>query len=64
MCRYTNYTTVWNALDYPAATFPVTTVDPTLDTKKSRHVFYDDFDKGIYDMCEYSLAPSDFCMSR
>jgi amidase len=48
--RYTNYTTVWNALDYPAATFPVTTVDPTLDTKKSRHVFYDDFDKGIYDM--------------
>jgi amidase len=28
----------------------VTTVDPTLDTKKSRHVFYDDFDKGIYDM--------------
>lgn len=48
--RYTNYTTVWNALDYPAATFPVTTVDPTLDAKMPRHVFYDDFDKGIYDM--------------
>ncbi|KAG2068235.1 general amidase [Suillus decipiens] len=39
-----------NALDYPAATFPVTTVDPTLDAKKPCHVFYDDFDRGIYDM--------------
>lgn len=48
--RYTNYTTVWNALDYPATTFPVTTVDPTLDAKKPPHVFYDDFDKGIYNM--------------
>ncbi|KAG0694762.1 general amidase [Suillus ampliporus] len=48
--RYTNYTAVWNALDYPAATFPVTTVDPTLDAKKPCHVFYDDFDKDIYEM--------------
>jgi hypothetical protein len=31
MGRYVNYTTVWNALDYPAAIFPVTTVDSTLD---------------------------------
>ncbi|KAG1742229.1 general amidase [Suillus lakei] len=48
--RYTNYTTVWNALDYPAATFPVTTVDATLDAKKPPHVFYDDYDKSIYEM--------------
>ncbi|OAX42358.1 general amidase [Rhizopogon vinicolor AM-OR11-026] len=47
---YTNYTTVWNALDYPAAIFPVTTVDPNLDTKKPRHDFYDDFDEGIHEM--------------
>ncbi|KAG1747892.1 general amidase [Suillus paluster] len=48
--NYTNYTTVWNALDYPATTFPVTTVDPTLDGKEPPHGFYDDFDKGIYEM--------------
>ncbi|KAG2134391.1 general amidase [Suillus bovinus] len=47
---YCNYTTVWNALDYPAAIFPVTTVDPTLDGKKPPHSFYDDFDKDIYEM--------------
>jgi hypothetical protein len=64
MYRYTNYTTVWNALDYPAMTFPVTTVDPTLDAKKPPHVFYDDFDKGIYNMCEYSSAPSDFYVGQ
>jgi hypothetical protein len=50
--RYTNYTTVWNALDYPAAIFPVTTVNPNLDAKKPRQSFYDDFDKGVYEMCE------------
>ncbi|KAG2159900.1 general amidase [Suillus bovinus] len=48
--RDANYTTVWNALDYPAAIFPVTTVDPTLDGKKPPHSFYDDFDKDIYEM--------------
>jgi amidase len=50
--RYTNYTTVWNALDYPAAIFPVTTVNPNLDAKKPRQSFYDDFDKDVYEMCE------------
>ena len=52
ICRYTNYTTVWNALDYPALTFPVITVDPTLHAKEPPHSFYDDFDKEIYEMCE------------
>ncbi|KAF9241345.1 general amidase [Melanogaster broomeanus] len=42
---YTNYTTVWNGLDYPASVFPVTTVDPALDLKKARESFVDDFDQ-------------------
>lgn len=52
MRRYANYTTVWNALDYTATIFPVTTVDSTLDGKQPPHSFYDDFDKGVYEMCE------------
>jgi hypothetical protein len=51
-CRYSNYTTVWNGLDYPASIFPVTTVDPTLDAKNPLRKFYDDVDKTIYEMCE------------
>ncbi|KAG2122712.1 general amidase [Suillus cothurnatus] len=54
--RYTNYTTVWNALDYPAATFPVTTVDPTLDTKKSRHVTHQ-HSSDFYDPETFKNAP-------
>ncbi|KAG1736073.1 general amidase [Suillus paluster] len=48
--RYANYTTVWNALDYPAAIFPVTTVDSILDGKEPRRGFYDDLDKHIHEM--------------
>ncbi|KAG2044807.1 general amidase [Suillus americanus] len=48
--KYANYTTVWNTLDYPAAVFPVTTVDSTLDGKEPPHSFYDDFDKAVYEM--------------
>ncbi|OAX37140.1 general amidase [Rhizopogon vinicolor AM-OR11-026] len=50
MSKYINYTAVWNVLDYPATIFPVTTVDPNLDAKKSPHYFYDGFNKGIYEM--------------
>lgn len=49
--RYANYTTVWNALDYTASTFPVTTVDPTIDVKQPRDTFIDTFDQEIYEMC-------------
>ncbi|KAF9241340.1 general amidase [Melanogaster broomeanus] len=42
---YTNYTSVWNALDYPASVFPVTTVDQALDLKRARESFVDDFDQ-------------------
>ncbi|KAG1757530.1 general amidase [Suillus lakei] len=48
--KYANYTTVWNTLDYPAAIFPVTTVDSTLDGKEPPHSFYDDFDKSVYEL--------------
>ncbi|KAG1841805.1 general amidase [Suillus subalutaceus] len=48
--RYVDYTAVWNALDYPAAIFPVTTVDSTLDRKAPPHAFYDEFDKDVYEM--------------
>jgi amidase len=48
--KYANYTTVWNTLDYPAAVFPVTTVDSALDGKEPPHSFYDDFDKTVYEM--------------
>ncbi|KAF8843949.1 general amidase [Paxillus ammoniavirescens] len=48
--QYANYTTVWNALDYPASIFPVTTVDPVLDVKESRASFVDDFDQKIHEM--------------
>ncbi|KAG2120925.1 general amidase [Suillus discolor] len=51
--RYANYTTVWNALDYPATVFPVTTVDPTLDARDEKdppHRFYGQFDQDVYEM--------------
>jgi amidase len=48
--RYVDYTAVWNALDYPAAIFPVTTVDSILDGKVPPHDFYNDFDKDVYEM--------------
>ncbi|KAG9314391.1 hypothetical protein JVU11DRAFT_5188 [Chiua virens] len=48
--RYTNYTTVWNALDYPASTFPVTLVDPSIDVKQPRESFIDAFDRAIHEM--------------
>ncbi|KAG1755245.1 general amidase [Suillus paluster] len=47
---YGYYTMVWNALDYPAAIFPVTTVDPILDGKELTHDFYDEIDKKVYEM--------------
>ncbi|KAJ8595435.1 general amidase [Rhizopogon salebrosus TDB-379] len=47
---YHNYTTVWNALDYPAEVFPVTVVDPILDAVKGPRDFYGDADKEIHEM--------------
>lgn len=43
---------VWNALDFPGLVFPVTTVDPVLDTPKPAHDFLSDTDKLIYELCK------------
>ena len=50
-CSYTNYTKVLNALDYPAATVPVTKVDPSLDVKKPAHHFLSEADAANYNLC-------------
>jgi len=47
---YGHYTTVWNALDYTASVFPVTTVDPVLDVKQSRENFIGADDRKVYEM--------------
>ncbi|KAK7961233.1 hypothetical protein PG988_012447 [Apiospora saccharicola] len=48
--RYWGYTANWNLLDYPAAVFPVTKVDPALDLKDLSYVPKNDQDKFVYDM--------------
>lgn len=52
---YTNYTKVLNALDYPAATVPVTKVDPSLDVKKPAHHFLSEADVANYNLCEHMI---------
>ncbi|EIM92443.1 general amidase [Stereum hirsutum FP-91666 SS1] len=44
------YTMIWNCLDYPACTFPVTTVDETLDKPKPAHNFYNERDQQCYEL--------------
>ncbi|KZT10717.1 general amidase [Laetiporus sulphureus 93-53] len=56
----TNYTKVWNALDYVACVFPVTRVDPSVDTKKPPHEFLNELDErnyNTYDPAIYHNAP-------
>ncbi|KAK8061231.1 hypothetical protein PG997_015452 [Apiospora hydei] len=48
--RYWGYTAHWNLLDYPAAVFPVTKVDPALDVKDLSYVPKNSQDKFVYDM--------------
>ncbi|KAJ4320905.1 hypothetical protein N0V84_005609 [Fusarium piperis] len=58
--RYWGYTAHWNLLDYPAAVFPVTTVDPTKDIKDASYVPKNAQDKFVYDMYsseKYKDAP-------
>ncbi|KAH9839305.1 general amidase [Rhodofomes roseus] len=54
--NYTNYTKVLNALDYPAATFPVTRVDVSLDAKKPAHQFLSETDEAMYSWYEPTLV--------
>jgi amidase len=48
--RYWGYTANWNLLDYPAAVFPVTTVDPAQDVKDESYVPKNDQDRFVYEM--------------
>ncbi|KAG6382122.1 general amidase [Boletus reticuloceps] len=50
--KFNHYSVVWNALDYTASIFPVTTVDPAIDVKQPRESFIDAFDREVYDMYE------------
>lgn len=58
--RYWGYTAQWNLLDYPAAVFPVTKVDPARDAKDLDYVPKNSQDKFVYDMYspeKFSNAP-------
>jgi hypothetical protein len=46
------YTLIWNALDYPACVFPVTTVNPILDQPKPAHEFLSKLDRNVYELCK------------
>lgn len=48
--RYWGYTSQWNLLDYPAAVFPVTKVDPIKDPKDVKYIPKNDQDRFVYDM--------------
>jgi len=51
----TSYTVIWNALDYPAAVLPVTTVDPAIDVKKPPHNFLSETDKRVYELYDPTI---------
>lgn len=57
--KYWSYTSIWNSLEYPAAVFPVTKVDPTLDVKESYtpRNLDDEFNYKLYDPDVYVDAP-------
>ncbi|KAH7907273.1 general amidase [Hygrophoropsis aurantiaca] len=60
MTRHTCYLATWNALDYSAFIFPVSTVDPALDSVRPPHAFFNDQDKAhyeSYDPTVFSNAP-------
>ncbi|RFU31396.1 hypothetical protein B7463_g4938, partial [Scytalidium lignicola] len=55
-----NYTGVWNLLDYPVCTFPVTFADKNIDKKRDSWVPLNDLDAGIqadYDPEFYDGTP-------
>jgi amidase len=55
-----NYTIVWNVVDYPAfLAFPVTTVHAVLDVSKPVHGFLSDEDMIIHELCK--ICDRDCC---
>ena len=56
MNRFAMYTAIWNHLDYPALVIPITKVDPQLDAKRPPHEFFGDFDRQMYNFCEFAIT--------
>ncbi|KAI0730356.1 general amidase [Fomitopsis betulina] len=54
---YSDYTTVWNALNYAATAFPVTKVDASIDIAAAPHAFHSSMDKTYYEMCTSWYPP-------
>lgn len=50
--RYWGYTAVWNVLDYPALVFPVTSVDPAVDTAEPDYQPQNERDAYNHGLCE------------
>ncbi|PQE24666.1 hypothetical protein CJF32_00006955 [Rutstroemia sp. NJR-2017a WRK4] len=46
--KYWGYTSIWNLLDYPAAIFPVTKVDPDLDREDPAYAPRSDIDAWVH----------------
>jgi amidase len=59
MSRYWGYSSIWNLLDYPAAVFPVTKVDPRLDEVTDYQPMNEEdrFVQNLYDPDTYAGAP-------
>jgi len=58
--KHVGYTGVWNILDYPAATFPVTRADASVDVKDPDYKPVSELDKDIwegYDAEKYHGGP-------
>ena len=49
--KYWGYTSQWNLLDYPALVFPVTKVDPTIDTAEEGYTPRNEKDRFNYELC-------------
>ena len=53
--RYWGYTSQWNLLDYPALVFPVTVVDPLIDTVDEDYVPVNEQDEYNHNLCKKIL---------
>jgi amidase len=55
--KYWGYTSQWNLLDYPAVVFPVSKVDPEIDTQPAVFNPQTDVDAEHWKLCERSFLP-------
>jgi Asp-tRNA(Asn)/Glu-tRNA(Gln) amidotransferase A subunit family amidase len=53
--RYWGYTSQWNLLDYPAAVFPVSAIDPETDVKVEGYEPRNEEDRYNWELCEYCI---------